>query len=218
MDIMSNWRTTAVRTAAMLALLLVISACSTGDQFDYVSSIVDEEGKPIEDVVIIGSWSAVIVTNPVQSQSGCTAAKLVRTDKEGKFALRYPHRFAMLQDVTMSSPTIYKKGYKLKSPDGEPLVMKRDDGSFDGIVYEPNRGIAPDYGTGCKSDEALKAAGLCALHREIGEQRIPRAKTAEQKQIAAGSFFRMERCETGALVSMERQIEIETDLKRKYTP
>jgi hypothetical protein len=192
--ISQSWSLLLKRSRISVAALLIPLAlipCAIASQ-----RVVDTNGNPLEGVAIIESWVGD-VWNPVDSRSACKGAAITFTDKNGKFSPRSNPRWWAGGDK--AGITIYKRGYMLKVSEkgvfaeNGVFTMEPYDGSFDRIVWET--GNYP-YGFGCKSEEQLKRDGLCAVLRDLGEERARQANAEVQLSSAQGSLLMAARCES----------------------
>jgi hypothetical protein len=206
-SIPQSWQLPLKRSRVFVAALLIpLSLTQCASAFERV---VDQNGKPLEGVVIIKAWAGDN-WNPIISQRGCIGAAMGVTNKDGIFPrLTNPRWWRGGEEDGF---TIFKRGYKLRTgkyPDlsgggrlevNNVYTMEPNDDAYDKIEYKTNA-----YPQGCSSNPLSKKDGLCDYRRGVAEDSIRLAKTSQQKHEAGGAMIGAIECETGKEFSIEQR-------------
>jgi hypothetical protein len=204
-SISQSWQALLQRSRVVtiaLLLPLFLTHCATASE-----RVVDADGKPLEGVAIIETWSGD-VWNPVDSRTRCFGSAIGFSDKNGNIpSLSNP---SWWRGGDRNSRTIFKKGYMymLKKLDVGMIVMEPNIDSYDKILYEVG-----SFPGACGGDAALKHDGICRYRKDVADEHIRLAKTSKQKFEAGGSKMLEIECETGKRLSIEERNAILREYK-----
>ena len=124
-------RVFTVALSLLIVVVLILRACTIGGEAQQ-GRIVDENGQPVEDALVLVTWVGNQAISLADSTYACIHLDVAKTDKDGRYSIpSWTYKRMNRIDFWISDVGelihVYKKGYQLKSGRLVPFEGSKQD-------------------------------------------------------------------------------------------